>query len=117
MKFIIDTQLPLRLATYLKEKGYDSIHTTHFEEGHLLGDQAIILIAQKEDRAVITKDSDFSDYFLLKGAPPKVLLIEFGNVSNRELIRLFDLHFAAVIAAFDEGSNMVVFKREEVIGY
>lgn len=117
MKFIIDTQLPPRLATHLKEKGYDSIHTTHFEEGHLLGDQKIILLAQEEDRTVITKDSDFSDYFMLKGAPPKLLLVEFGNISNSELIRLFDLHFAEVIDAFDEGSKMVVFKREGVIGY
>lgn len=117
MKFIVDTQLPPRLATYLEERGHDCIHTTHFEEGQLLGDEEIILIAQKEERAVITKDSDFSDYFMLRGAPPKILLIEFGNIGNRELIRLFDLHFEEVIAAFDEGSNMVVFKREEVIGY
>ena len=117
MKFIVDTQLPPRLAAYLKEKGHDCIHPTHFEEGYLLGDEAIILIAQQEERAVITKDSDFSDYFILRGAPPKVLLIEFGNISNRELIRLFDLHAEKVIAAFEEGSNMVVFKREEVIGY
>ncbi|GAB4415318.1 MAG: hypothetical protein OHK0039_23840 [Bacteroidia bacterium] len=79
MKFIVDTQLPPRLATYLKEKGHGCIHTTHFEEGYLLGDEEIILIAQQEERAVITKDSDFSDYFMLRGAPPKVLLIEFGN--------------------------------------
>lgn len=44
-------------------------------------------------------------------------MIEFGNISNRELIRLFDLHFEKVIAAFEEGSDMVVFNREEVIGY
>ena len=54
---------------------------------------------------------------MLKGAPPKILLIEFGNISNRELFLLFDHHFKDVIAAFDEGSSMVVFKRDEVIGY
>lgn len=117
MKFIVDTQLPPRLAIYLREKGYDTIHTTHFEEGHLLSDEEIILAAQKQDRVVVTKDSDFSDYFLLKGSPPKVLRIEFGNISNRELIWLFDLHLAKVMAAFDEGSEMVVFTRDEVIGY
>lgn len=56
MKFIVDTQLPPRLAIYLREKGYDTIHTTHFEEGHLLSDEEIILAAQKQDRVVVTKD-------------------------------------------------------------
>ena len=26
MKFIVDEQLPLRLAVWLREKGYDAIH-------------------------------------------------------------------------------------------
>jgi predicted nuclease of predicted toxin-antitoxin system len=84
MKFIVDTQLPPRLATYLTEKGYESIHTTDFKEGHLLGDDEIILIAEDQDRTVVTKDSDFSEYFLLRGSPPKVLLVEFGNIRNAE---------------------------------
>ena len=75
MKFLIDTQLPPRLATYLSDKGYNCIHTTYFDKGYLLEDEEIILIAQKEDRTVITKDSDFSDYFMLKGAPSKILLM------------------------------------------
>lgn len=117
MKFIVDTQLPPRLATFLSEKGHDSIHTTHFSEGHLLTDEEIIQIAQQQGRTVVTKDADFSDYFLLKGSPPKVLLIEFGNISNQELIHLFEQHLFEVITAFDEGSEMVIFNRSEVISY
>ena len=93
MKFIVDTQLPPRLATYLTEQGYDCVHTTDFEDGHLLEDDEIILIATEQDRTVITKDSDFSEYFLLRGAPPTVLLIEFGNIGNAQLIALFDQYF------------------------
>ena len=117
MKFIVDTQLPPRLAIYLTGKGYDGIHTTHFEEGHLLGDDEIILIAQQQDRTVVTKDSDFTDYFMLKGSPPKVLLLEFGNISNRELIWLFDLRLEEVIAAFEDGYELVIFRRDEVVGF
>ena len=45
MKFIVDTQLPPRLASYLQSQGYDCIHTTYFEDGHLLQDSEIIVIA------------------------------------------------------------------------
>ena len=97
MKFIVDTQLPPKLASYLSEKENDCIHTTSFPEGHLLKDTQIIEIAKNDDRIIITKDSDFTEYFMLRGAPPKVLLIEFGNIGNKELFRMFDLFFNEVV--------------------
>lgn len=117
MRFIVDTQLPPRLAVYLSEKGFDSIHTTSFKDGHLLSDAEIMSISIEQNRTVITKDTDFSEYFLLRGAPPEVLLLEFGNVRNQELINLFDQYFSEAIKAFEEGSGLVIFTKDEVIGY
>ncbi len=94
-----------------------SIPLPLMKEGHLLGDDEIILIATEQERTVVTKDSDFSEHYLLRGAPPKVLLIEFGNIRNAELLELFDQYFHEVIAAFEGGSNLVIFRRDEVIGY
>jgi predicted nuclease of predicted toxin-antitoxin system len=34
---------------------------------------------------VITKDADFVDSHILRGRPPKLLLISTGNISNRDL--------------------------------
>lgn len=42
-----------------------------------------------EGRIVVTKDSDFVDSFLLTRKPPRLLLVSTGNISNRELERLF----------------------------
>jgi hypothetical protein len=42
LRFIVDTQLPPLLATYLKSKGNDAIHTTYFKDGHLLQDSEIL---------------------------------------------------------------------------
>lgn len=41
MRFIIDTQLPPKLATYLNASGYNSMHTTYYKNGHLLKDNEI----------------------------------------------------------------------------
>ncbi|NJO02226.1 MAG: DUF5615 family PIN-like protein [Bacteroidia bacterium] len=117
MKFIVDTQLPPRLAHYLTSKGYDSVHTTFYEDGHLLKDKEIIVIAKNEDRTVATKNADFFDNYFIKGSPPKVLLIEFGNINNNDLIQLFEENLEKVMLMFQEGSNLVLFRRDEVIGY
>ena len=115
MKFIVDTQLPPKLARYLKSKGHDCVHTTDFKDGHLLQDPEIILIAINEKRTVITKDSDFSDYYYLKGSPPKILLLQFGNISNRDLIGYFDQYLEEVLKVFKNGYNYVQFSRNGIV--
>jgi predicted nuclease of predicted toxin-antitoxin system len=115
MRFIVDTQLPPRLAGYLRSKGYDCIHTTYFENGHLLQDTEIIVIALEEDRTIISKDADFSDHYFLKGAPPKILLLQFGNISNSDLIEYFEKYLDYIVQAFERGSDYVQFSREGIV--
>lgn len=117
MKFIIDTQLPPALAKFLVEKGFDAIHTTFFADGHLLQDTEIIHIAIEENRIIATKDSDFLDNYLLKGSPPKVLLLQFGNISNKELLQYFENHIHKIITVFEEGAELVKFDRESIVAY
>jgi len=54
LKFIVDTQLPLKLASFLTKKGWETIHTTFFLDGHLLKDDEIRAIAIQEVRIIIT---------------------------------------------------------------
>ncbi len=90
LKFIVDTQLPPSLIKIFQKHKIDAIHTTYFPDGHLLNDVQIIKIAFEQNRIIITKDSDFFEYFLLRGAPPKILFLEIGNIKNAELFRLID---------------------------
>ena len=48
-------------------------------------DEQINDVADREQRVVVTKDADFVDSHLLRGRPPKLLLISTGNISNRDL--------------------------------
>jgi len=66
MRFIVDTQLPPGLARFLELKGHDCIHTTHFDNGHLLQDADIIAIAIDQRRTIISKDADFLTITTLK---------------------------------------------------
>ncbi|TAE30459.1 MAG: hypothetical protein EAZ91_10445 [Cytophagales bacterium] len=117
LKFIVDTQLPPILATYLQEKGIDAIHTTFFPDGHLLADAQISLIALQEDRIVITKDSDFPDAFFLKGPPPRVIHIRLGNIRNRDLLDFLEPRWPLLCDLLVADSGMVVINREQIISY
>lgn len=59
MKFIIDAQLPRKLSTFLNEKGFDSIHTLDLSKGNNTLDTEINILSIKEERILISKDSDF----------------------------------------------------------
>ena len=117
LRFIVDTQLPPRLARFLRDKDFPAYHTTNFPNGHLLNDEDIVKIAIRENRIIITKDSDFLDNFLLKGAPPQILLLQFGNIGNQKLIDLFELEIANIAQLFESGINVVVFNRSQLSTY
>lgn len=117
LKFIVDTQLPPKLATFLSDKGFDAIHTTFFPNGHLLQDKEIREIAMQENRIIVTKDNDFFDAYLTKGAPPQVLLLQFGNIKNDELITFFDHEYANIETLFDGRAELVLFDRTRLTVY
>lgn len=101
MKFLLDAQLPARLARHLVEAGHDAIHTLDLPDENRTPDQEIADLADAQDRVVVTKDSDFRDSHLLASTPKKLLIVATGNISNRELLGLFDEYLDAIVAALD----------------
>jgi predicted nuclease of predicted toxin-antitoxin system len=93
MKFLVDAQLPKKLADFLKTKGVDAIHTLDLPGKNHTTDEQVIEISSRENRVVITKDADFFDSHLLRHLPGKVIMVKTGNIHNKELITLFDGHF------------------------
>ncbi len=100
MKFIVDAQLPRRLAHELAAAGHDTKHTLDFPSGNRTTDKEVSDAAIRESRVVITKDNDFVTYFQLRGAPPKLLLISTGNISNDALSKLLAENMTALETAF-----------------
>lgn len=105
------------LATYLRWKGFDAIHTTHFPEGHLLQDADITKITIEEDRIIVTKDSDFPDSFFLKGPPPRIVYLRLGNIRNRELTAFLETRWSVIEGLLAEGAGMLVLSRDQLVSY
>jgi len=90
MKFIVDAQLPKRLSTWLNDKGFDTIHTLELTNKNKTTDSEISLLSMREERIVISKDSDFYNRYFIKLEPFKLIYLTTGNISTTELINLFE---------------------------
>ena len=102
MRFLIDAQLPRRLAHWLKTNGHDALHTMDLPTGNRTADMEIGELSIRERRVVVTKDEDFVDTFLLRRTPHKLLVVSTGNTSNHELLRLFADNLGQIIQALEE---------------
>jgi predicted nuclease of predicted toxin-antitoxin system len=88
VKFLVDAPLPRLLARWLADAGCDAIHTLDLPDRNQTTDQQVIAVADRDQRAVVTKDADFVNSHVLSGKPAKLLLISTGNISNQELEQL-----------------------------
>ena len=120
MKFLVDAQLPARLAAFLNSGGHDALHTSGLPEGNRSTDAQIVRLADMEARVVITKDRDFRDGHLLSGSPRQLLIVATGNISNSALLSLFETHVDAVVSALEEADlvemqvqSLIVHPRRE----
>ena len=114
MKFLVDAQLPVRLAKFLQSKGYDTLHTRDLPEQNGTSDSAINDISIEQGRVVITKDADFVDSFFTVQKPSKLLLISTGNIRNSELEEIFQNNLSALVDLL-ENNDYVEINREEII--
>jgi predicted nuclease of predicted toxin-antitoxin system len=101
MKFLVDAQLPRRLAALLEQAGHDATHTLDLPLGNRTTDTVINQLSRNEERVVVTKDADFVDSFLLRQEPWKLLLVSTGNIRNAELIALFLANIEKISEGFD----------------
>lgn len=85
MKFLVDAQLPRRLASRFCEAGHEAIHTLDLPLGNRTSDTEINELSVREGYIVVTKDADFVTSFHLHERPRKLLLVSTGNIRNMEL--------------------------------
>lgn len=102
MRFLLDAQLPVRLARALTHAGHDVVHTSDLPRGNASTDGQVCEVADQQERVVVTKDRDFRDSHLLRGTPRQLLIVATGNMSNADLLALFEVHGSAVVTALQE---------------
>lgn len=100
MKFIVDAQLPLKLAAALADAGHDAVHTLNLPNKNRSSDAFINRLADSEARVVISKDADFVTSHIVNGSPLRLLQISTGNMPNSILLPLVLSNLYRIEAAF-----------------
>ena len=104
MKFVIDAQLPRRLARRLGTVGHDAIHALDLPAGNRTTDAEICRLADHDGRVVVTKDPDFVSSYLLSRRPDRLVLVSVGNITNDDLERRFFAELSAIVSALSDSA-------------
>ena len=111
MIIFFDQNISFRVSRKSLSQFYNCIHIS---ECGLLNstDFTIWDYCKKNNYCILTFDHDFIDLSLLKGAPPKVILIKKGNIKTNELIALLQKHeneIGLFLSSSDEETIMEIF--------
>jgi predicted nuclease of predicted toxin-antitoxin system len=87
LKLLVDENLPQRLVEDLADLFPDSVHVGSAGLGST-SDAMIWAYAKAHGFALLTKDKDFVSLSITRGAPPKVILLQTGNCSAAEIVRM-----------------------------
>lgn len=84
MRLLFDANLSPTLVGAVSDLFPGSTHV--FDHGDIAHDDlAIWETAKRDDYMIATKDTDFLELSLLRGAPPKVILLRTGNVATARI--------------------------------
>ena len=115
MKFIVDAQLPHRLAEFLWVAGHEVVHTLDLSLGNRTPDSAINELSLAGQWVVITKDADFALSFRVKREPFKLLLVSTGNIRNSDLDAIFERNLDSIVEAFAQHSFVEIDRSSLII--
>lgn len=102
LEFWIDLNLPPKMAKWLQEDFHVAAKSFKELNFETTTDIDIYKKAAKNPNVIIstTKDIDFINFQQAIGAPPKILYINVGNISNDNLKLLIQNKFAQVLELF-----------------
>lgn len=100
MRFLVDMPISPRTADWLAESGHDAVHAFSIGLGDA-PDRVLLERAAREERIVITADTDFPQLLALSGeTAPGVILFRGGDYSQGETEQLL----ARVLQAIPEAT-------------
>jgi predicted nuclease of predicted toxin-antitoxin system len=103
----IDAQLPPTLAEWIAETF--GVNAVSLRELGLRDakDIEIFESAKQPNVVIMSKDSDFVDFVCRLGAPPQILWLTCGNVTNRNLRELLTATLPEAITQLQQGEIIV----------
>ena len=83
---------------------FSSINGINLPNKNATKDSEINELSLKENRIVISKDSDFYNRYLVKSEPFKLIIISIGNISNKDFLILFEKNLDKILEEISHNS-------------
>jgi predicted nuclease of predicted toxin-antitoxin system len=96
MKFLCDVHISIKLAKHLCNIGFECTHINTILDKWFTSDSNIAKYSDSKDLILITKDFDFKSSFIINKTPKKLIKINLGNISNIQLIEVFDHYITEI---------------------
>ncbi len=108
MKFLIDNALSPSMADGLKKAGYDAIHVRDIEMSKA-SDTDILNFALKEDRIIVSADTDFGTLLTLHElSKPSFILFRRSDKRPTALLLQLTANLEQISEALSEGAVIVI---------
>ena len=113
MRFLIEAHLPQSLRELFKRAGHDAAHTLDLPDRNSSSDGVLNEVSIREERVVVTKDTDFYYSHILQNRPWKLVLVRTGNLGVKETKRMFEQHLPAIEEAL-QSCSLVELDQQKV---
>ncbi|MGI8687086.1 MAG: DUF5615 family PIN-like protein [Thermomicrobiales bacterium] len=97
MKLLFDQNLSPNLVRRLSDVFPHARHVSMVGLGSA-SDEAVWEYARMNAYAIVTKDADFSDLGLMRGFPPRIIWLRFGNCTTHEAEIALRAQHSAIMA-------------------
>lgn len=109
MKFLVDQQLPKKLAAWIRAQDCDAVHIKEIGMLHA-EDRDIWREAAARGAIIVTKDEDFS--VIVRTRPgPQVVWVRVGNCGNDALLIRMAAVWPSVILELQAGARLIEIRR------
>ncbi|MGM0566708.1 MAG: DUF5615 family PIN-like protein [Bacteroidota bacterium] len=104
MRLLFDQNISFRLVNKLSEVFPDTKQVRQLGLENAT-DLEIWSYAKKYDFTIVTFDSDFCDISNLKGFPPKIIWLRFGNTTTDKLAEILSIKAESIKAFINSPEN------------
>ena len=106
-RLLFDNNISHRILPRIAKLYPDSTHVM-LEELDTSTDDEVWAYAREQHMTIVSKDSDFSDMVLHRGAPPKLIWIKIGNCRVADIEHLLISNHREIKAFIEESNSAIL---------
>ncbi|MEO8534544.1 MAG: DUF5615 family PIN-like protein [Flavobacterium sp.] len=107
MKLLLDANISWRITKLVENYFSDCFHSKDIKINQPAKDIEIWDFAKQNNFTILTHDDDFEKLLLLKGAPPKVIILKTFNKNTKEIAELL-IAKKEVIESFISSNELMI---------